>query len=111
MSLLSLPPHSGLRVELTRSMSEPVLIIEQDDTPPPKFPHTRAQLAALAHKFKQPDSLETDVDPEDRVSSSLVNKVVGLLEDDDEDDLKTLLKETFTLDDEAVSSSYLSLSR
>lgn len=73
-------------------------------SPMPKFPHTRAQLSAIARQHKPLDNYDSDADGEDfsRVSSSLVNKVVLLLVDEQEDELKTLLKETYAIDDETV---------
>lgn len=70
-----------------------------------KFPHTRAQLCALARQHKPADNCEPELDADDlnRVPSSLVNQVVSLLVDEKEDELKTLLKETFDMDDETVS--------
>ncbi|KAJ3568150.1 hypothetical protein NP233_g5909 [Leucocoprinus birnbaumii] len=71
-----------------------------------KFPHTRAQLSAIARQYKPGDAYETEADVDDlnRVPSSLVNKVVSLLVDEKEDELKALLKETYGLDDETVSN-------
>ncbi|KAF9449958.1 hypothetical protein P691DRAFT_758619 [Macrolepiota fuliginosa MF-IS2] len=76
-----------------------------------KFPHTRAQLSALARQHKPADSYEAEADIDDlnRVPSSLVNKAVSLLVDEKEDELKTLLKQTFELDDETVEESVLDL--
>ena len=89
---------------------------------PVRFPHTRAQLSAIARQYNKPtrigDSYDSDVDGADdlaRVNTALVNKVVALLDGEHEDELKELLKETFcpTMDDEEVrspSSSSLSSS-
>jgi hypothetical protein len=70
----------------------------------PKFPHTRAQLSAIARQHKPLDNYDSDADGEDfsRVSSSLVNKVVALLVDEQEDELKALLKEVYGMDGETV---------
>ena len=73
--------------------------------PATKFPHTRAQLAAIARQHKPADNFDNDVEAEDlgRLDSSYVTKVVGLLDEEREDELKSLLKGTYNLDDETVS--------
>lgn len=70
----------------------------------PKFPHTRAQLSAIARQHKPSESYDSDAETEDynRVPSSLVNKVVSCLVDDNEDELKKVLKQTFEMDNETV---------
>lgn len=65
-----------------------------------KFPHTRAQLAAIARQFKLDDT-ESELD-DNRLPQSLVNQIVSLLVDEKEDELKVLLKTTFTMDDDSV---------
>ena len=77
----------------------------QDPSAPLKFPHTRAQLASLARQYKVPEVFEGDPDGDDpRVDSALVGKVVTLLGNEREDELKSLLKETFgPIDEEDVS--------
>ena len=110
-----------------------------------KFPHTRAQLAAIAREFRQrrpmltaaksdssnaslspvesigardSSGTESDVDGEDnrpwdelRMSSTLVRQVASLLAEENEDELKNLLKTHFEMDDEAVSEFGMSRSR
>ena len=86
--------------------SEPLSQAEAALTANPKFPHTRAQLAAWARQQKHSDSYDSDAEGTDelnRVSSTTLNKVIGLLVDEREDELKTLLKETFGFDDQQVS--------
>jgi len=75
-----------------------------------KFPHTRAQLAAFARQYKSSDDHDTDPDVDElsRVPTSLVNKVVALLVDEREDELKTLLKDTYNVDDHTVRLTLLS---
>lgn len=75
------------------------------DLSAPKFPHTRAQLASLARQYKVPEVFEGDPDGDDpRVDSTLVSKVVMLLSNEREDELKSLLKDTFgPIDEEDVS--------
>ncbi|KAI0629184.1 hypothetical protein C8Q77DRAFT_1161369 [Trametes polyzona] len=67
---------------------------DNDHSAPPRFPHTRAQLAAIARQYK-PDAYgdaESDVSA---ISSSFVGRVVGLLDGEREDEVKSLLKDTF----------------
>jgi hypothetical protein len=75
--------------------------------PATKFPHTRAQLAAIARQHRPVDGYENDAEAEDhgRVDSSYVTKVVSLLDEEHEDELKSLLKGTYSVDDEMVSLS------
>jgi hypothetical protein len=71
-----------------------------------RFPHTRAQLSSIARLYKPADSGDNDAEPDDsRVSSSFVAKVASLLDHEHEDELKALLKATFTgLDNDMVRS-------
>ena len=72
-----------------------------------KFPHTRAQLSAIARQFKPQDIYDTEPEPGyDRVSQSFLNQVVSLLVDENEDELKIILKTTFAMDDDNVSACY-----
>jgi hypothetical protein len=75
-----------------------------DGSAPPRFPHTRAQLSALARQYKPPETYDSDAEGDDfgRVSSFFVAQIVGLIEEDREDELKSLLKETYTMEDETV---------
>ena len=70
----------------------------------PRYPHTRAQLAAVARQHRAVDSVDTgDEDDASRISASLLSKVVGLLVDEEEDELKDALKEAFPdMNDDAV---------
>jgi len=72
--------------------------------PVPKFPHTRAQLSAIARQCKPLDNCDSDAEGDDlsRVKTSLVNQVVALLDGEQEDELKALLKGTYNTDDETV---------
>ena len=69
-----------------------------------KFPHTCAQLLVIARQCKPFDNCESDAEGDDlgRVKTSLVNKVVALLDGEREDELKALLKGTYNMDNEAV---------
>lgn len=84
----------------------------------PKFPHTRAQLAAIAREhrsltairdFSGADS-DADVDGDGLVgrpvSAMLVKNVAELLDQEKEDDLKSLLKTNFDMDDDTVCVLY-----
>ncbi|KAK0188919.1 hypothetical protein F5146DRAFT_685736 [Armillaria mellea] len=102
MSLLSLPQDPG---NLSDSGEHNNALAE------PRFPHTRAQLSALSRQSKPIDGFEGDIDGEEirRVSSSLVNQVVALLVEEREDELKALVKESFSLDDETAEQGVLDL--
>lgn len=68
------------------------------------FKHTRAQLVAIARQYKPLPTDGYDPDPDDvRVPQKLVEQVVQLLRDEQEDELKELLKSTYDLDDETVN--------
>jgi hypothetical protein len=69
------------------------------------FPHTRAQLSAIARQYKPLPSDAYDPEPDDdisRVSAEFVEQVVALLVDEREDELKAVLKSTYGMDDEMV---------
>ncbi|KAJ7746912.1 hypothetical protein DFH07DRAFT_869513 [Mycena maculata] len=77
-----------------------------------RYPHTRAQLVAIARQYKPLPSDAYDDggdDEQSRVPQELVDEVVALLADEEEDKLKTLLQETYGMDDEAVEHSVLDL--
>ena len=68
---------------------------DHDQTGTPRFPHTRAQLAAIARLYK-PDAFTGDAEGDhNSISSSLVARVVSLLDGEREDELKGLLKDMF----------------
>lgn len=72
-----------------------------------RFPHTRAQLLAIFRQYKGSleDQGDNDNDESSRVSTALVTKVAGLLADEQEDELKALLRTTLGVDDDMVGSS------
>ncbi|KAE9393464.1 hypothetical protein BT96DRAFT_924018 [Gymnopus androsaceus JB14] len=77
-----------------------------------KFPHTRAQLAAFSRQYKASDSYDSDAEGGDELSkvpSAFVNRVVSLLVDEREDELKELLKDTYGTDDQTVEHNVLDL--
>ncbi|KAG6335809.1 hypothetical protein ID866_3287 [Astraeus odoratus] len=76
-----------------------------------KFPHTRAQLLAILRQYRgPPEGLEdNDSDESNRISASVVTKVVALLADEQEDELKQLLRNTFAVDDDMLEQHVLDL--
>jgi hypothetical protein len=69
------------------------------------FPHTRALLAHMARQFRPPDSLDGDMEGDDlsKLPSAFVTKVVSLLDQEHEDELKILLKDKYSgIDDDIV---------
>ncbi|THH09723.1 hypothetical protein EW145_g1804 [Phellinidium pouzarii] len=90
-----------------------------------KFPHTRAQLANIArdHRFRElagaASANDSDADVDDygrwgdeqeaHVSSALVRQVASLLSEENEDELKELLKKTFEMDSESSEAPVLEL--
>ncbi|KAF8885020.1 hypothetical protein BD779DRAFT_1801509 [Infundibulicybe gibba] len=105
MSHLTLPSHSFYDTGNPSDAANGELSVS------PKFPHTRAQLSAIARQHKPLDSYDSDAETDDlnRVTSLLVNKVVALLVDEQEDELKILLKETYGIDDETLEQNVLDL--
>ncbi|KAH9935856.1 uncharacterized protein BXZ73DRAFT_45302 [Epithele typhae] len=104
-SIAFLRPASSLS-----SLSDSVTAIhhDHDHALPPRFPHTRAQLAAIARLYK-PDAFP-DNDPDSFLSSSLIGRVVGLLDGECEDELKVLLKDMFgPIGDEDLEQHVLDL--
>ncbi|KAH9946502.1 hypothetical protein B0H21DRAFT_743133 [Amylocystis lapponica] len=95
-----------ISVPLPHSDSGPMYTVELSA---PIFPHTRAQLSAIARQYKPYDN---DLDTEDgRVNSAFVARVANLLDNEHEDELKTLLKDTFgpSVDDEELEQHVLDL--
>ena len=116
MATLGLPNHPSYfpNSPLDRDQQQQIKSDTTSATNPAtsKFPHTRAQLAAIARQRKPvADNIEPETDSEElnRIPTSLVNKVVSLLVDENEDELKALLKETFDVDHETVSIIFFSL--
>ena len=84
---------------------------DQSSAASAKYPHTRAILAAIAASAKLSDteSLDTDQDGDEgqRISPALVSRVVTLLQEEKEDELKEHLKQAFSMPDTVVSISLL----
>ena len=73
--------------------------------PPQRFPHIRAQLAAIDRQHKESSEIELDDETGARIPSEFLHKVVESLENEREDELKALLTETHpTMDSESVSA-------
>ncbi|KAF8159765.1 hypothetical protein B0H34DRAFT_417010 [Crassisporium funariophilum] len=85
--------------------------LQQPPSSSGKFPHTRAQLSAIARQYKPLESYDSDAENDDfnRVPYSLVNEIVSLLVEEKEDELKVVLKATYTMDDESVEQTVLDL--
>jgi len=69
-----------------------------------KFPHTRALLSTIVRRYKPADNGDSDAEVEDfiRIPTSMVNKVVGMLVSEQEDELKLFLKSSYGISDETV---------
>jgi hypothetical protein len=94
MTTLSLPSPSPFSTGLSRH-----------DTSAGTHPHLRAQLGSIHRQFKPMENHEVEAHVDDalnRISSSFVQRVVRLLENEHEDELKELLQETYAMDDETV---------
>lgn len=78
-----------------------------------KYPHTRAVLVAIAASVKSSngDIIDMDQDGDDgqRISPPLVSRVVTLLQEEKEDELKEYLRQTFTIPNTVVSKTLYSL--
>ena len=72
--------------------------------PPQRFPHIRAQLAAIARQHKESGEIELDDETGARIPTEFVHKVLECLDNEHEDQLKALLTETYpSMDSESVS--------
>lgn len=71
----------------------------------PRFPHVRALLGAMARQHKAAgDSYDSEGEGDGQVPSGFVSRVVGLLDEEHEEELKGVLKEHYpSLDDDVVS--------
>lgn len=73
--------------------------------PPQRFPHLRAQLAAIARQHKESGEIELDDETGSRIPSEFLHNVVESLDGEREEKLKSLLTETYpTMDSESVSA-------
>ncbi|KAK7676316.1 hypothetical protein QCA50_020733 [Cerrena zonata] len=78
-----------------------------------KFPHTRAQLTSIARQYRPSGDYDDDPDADDSglITTAFVSRVASLLDNEEEDELKELLKETFgpTIDDKELAQHVLDL--
>ncbi|KAF9523063.1 hypothetical protein CPB83DRAFT_776084 [Crepidotus variabilis] len=76
-----------------------------------RFPHTRAQLSAIALQYRPTENYDSDAENEDyiKVPQVLLNEVVSLLVDEKEDELKAMLKSNFGVDEETAEQNVLDL--
>lgn len=85
--------------------SPPITSTTDYSQPPQRFPHIRAQLAAIARQHKESSEIELDDETGARIPSEFVHKVVESLDSEREDQLKALLTETHpSMDGESVSA-------
>ncbi|TFY72321.1 hypothetical protein EVG20_g693 [Dentipellis fragilis] len=78
---------------------------------PPRFPHTRAQLSSIARQYK-PDTYDSDFEGDDftRINPGFVARIVSLLDQEREEELKSLLKDKYgDIDDESLEQHVLDL--
>lgn len=106
------PPAISVPNDLQARPGSQAATTPQELSAPLRFPHTRAQLTAIARQYRPLDNYddENDDDPS-RVTSTLVVRVASLLDAEREEDLKSLLKETFGpgLDEDEVRAHRLSV--
>ena len=71
----------------------------------PRFPHVRALLSAMARQHRAAgDSYDSEGEGEGQVPSGFVSRVVGMLDEEHEEELKQMLKEHYpSLEDDVVS--------
>ena len=71
----------------------------------PRFPHVRALLSAMARQHRAAgDNYESEGEGDGQVPSGFVSRVVGMLDEEHEEELKSLLKEHYPgLEDDVVS--------
>ena len=103
--LISVPLDPSVRPESPWSTSSQTA--PRELSAPPRFPHTRAQLTAIARQYRPDSGYDDEFDNDDTspVTTALVARVASLLSSEHEDELKTLLKSTFGpgIDDDEVS--------
>jgi hypothetical protein len=101
----TIPIHPlGLVDYRSDAFADPSPIVSSQDHhgAPQKFPHTRAQLSAIARQHGGENDVEDDTGS--RVSSAFLSKIVTLLVEEHEDQLKSALKDSYPgMDDDTVS--------
>lgn len=104
-------PTITVPFDLNVRSSSPALSTPHELSAPPRFPHTRAQLTAIARQYRPLDNYEDDNESGSAsISSALVARVATLLDAEREEDLKNLIRDSFgpSIDDEEVCSLLLS---
>lgn len=102
------PPTIAVPFDPSIRSGSPALSNTHDLSVYPRFPHTRAQLTAIARQYRPLDNYEDDnEDGSNRITTALVARVASLLEAEREEDLKNLLKDSFgpSIDDDEVNPS------
>ncbi|EMD39041.1 hypothetical protein CERSUDRAFT_81811 [Gelatoporia subvermispora B] len=103
--LISVPPDSS-------AASDGGYASGQESLVPSKFPHTRSQLVVIARHYKPNDVYDSDIDSDEsgRITSSFVSQVANLLDSEQEEELKALLKENFgDIEEEELEQHVLDL--
>ena len=98
-------PTITVPFDLNVRSSSPALSTPHELSAPPRFPHTRAQLTAIARQYRPLDNYEDDNESGSAsISSALVARVATLLDAEREEDLKNLIRDSFgpSIDDEEV---------
>ncbi|KAI0343140.1 hypothetical protein BDW22DRAFT_1428572 [Trametopsis cervina] len=106
------PPTISVPFDHVLRSDSPALSTPQEFSVPPRFPHTRAQLTAIARQYRPLDNYEDDNEGGSTgISSALVARVASLLDAEREEDLKNLLKDSFgpSIDEEELSQHVLDL--
>lgn len=88
------------------SDTSPTILASTTDYPhpPQRFPHIRAQLAAIARQHQESGEIELDDETGTRIPSEFLHKVVESLDNEREDELKALLTKAHpSMDKESVS--------
>lgn len=104
------PPVISVPLDSTSRPVSPWNAAPRELAVPPRFPHTRAQLTAIARQYRPLDTYDDDEnDDNSPVTSTMVARVASLLDAEHEDELKRLLKDTFgpAMDDDEVSYSHI----
>jgi hypothetical protein len=102
------PPTITMPFDYTLRSASPALSTPQELSAPPRFPHTRAQLTAIARQYRPLDNYDDDNDGgSSGISSALVARVASLLDAEREEDIKNLLRDSFgpSIDDDEVCLS------
>lgn len=99
------PPTITVPFDHNIRSDSPALSTPHELSAPPRFPHTRAQLTAIARQYRPLDNYEDDYEGGSAsISSALVARVATLLDAEREEDLKNLIRDSFgpSIDDEEV---------